>query len=152
MQSFGCDAAGLSHVSQGIYSSTARALDLLYYGGDGGRIRGEQDVKGHGLLELVVLRQSPQIQRHRGRTGAAADFDQIILPGGQPRIRVKRLFRVGVRRGLDGCKHKTGLKEVALRASGQGRGEPEHGGEPGFCVRSEERRVGKECSSRWAPY
>ena len=90
MQSFGCDAAGLSHVSQGIYSSTARALDLLYYGGD----------------------------------------------GGQARIRAKRLFRVGVRRGLDGCKHKTGLKEVALRASGQGRGEPEHEGEPGFCVDS----------------
>ena len=27
-----------------------------------------------------------------------------------------------------------------------------HGGEDGGAVRSEERRVGKECRSRWSPY
>ena len=27
-----------------------------------------------------------------------------------------------------------------------------HGAEPGHVLRSEERRVGKECRSRWSPY
>src|SRR3712207_7462538 len=62
----------------------------------------------------------------------------LLLAVGEDRVLVDRL--VAGRHGL----HHDGLL-VAVP------GQP-HGGDAELLVRSEERRVGKECRSRWSPY
>src|SRR5574340_820626 len=131
-------------------------VELDAAAGDVGWVAGVADfvaeAEGLGEVEAAVHRAGGVGGEDRG--GLATAADAVRLRGaGAPR---EAEFRGGAAGGFAGGQDDTGASagfaqsgEIAL--DGGGRGETNlRGGEAGLGGRSEERRVGKECRSRWS--
>ena len=89
-------------------------------------------------------------QKAKGATAKGGGANLIAVMGGEP---VEMLDRMLAEMGGIGRFVKAGMKVVIKPNIGWDR-KPELAGDtnPDLVGRSEERRVGKECRSRWSPY
>src|SRR3712207_9511968 len=93
--------------------------------------RFQQLSQSQGQVTHVLLTRSPLITR--ASPGSPFDLHVLSTPPA---------FVLSQNQTLRKCQHGTPTTEAA--------GQPTH--ETGTPPRSEERRVGKECRSRWSPY
>src|SRR3989441_12377705 len=116
--------------------------------------------------DVTLLPGETRAPRTGGLSAPREDFPRDSARiGGDPRSRFQRPFRSGGRdRGRGGRPdsrggrpNRGGRPGGGPRFERRGPGGPRHsrgyqGGHSGPSRRSEERRVGKECRSRWSPY
>src|SRR5215211_620737 len=129
---------------------------LAQDGGDGEDAGGQHDLAAHVAPQLV---ETPDAAGQRGHDPVAVERPEQHQPEEQRHLDVEEVPVVGVEQALPPSRQVQGAGQAGHRDQPQHRsgqlGEAHRHGHllgPLLAARSEERRVGKECRSRWSPY